>query len=150
MITVRVQPEAFDLSSELAALKQNRTDIGALVTFTGLVRDHAGDKPVEAMTLEHYPAMTGPALAAIAAEAEARWPLQGGIVIHRFGRLLPGDDIVLVAIASAHREAAFEAAAFLMDWLKTKAPFWKLEEGGGDRTWVAARCADDEAARRWD
>lgn len=149
MIRVRVQAEPFALAAAVDSLKAGRTDIGAIVTFTGLVRDHGGAAPVEAMTLEHYPAMTQQALEAIASEALGRWPVQAGVVIHRYGRLLPGEDIVLVAIASAHRQAAFDAAAFLMDWLKTKAPFWKLEEGGGTRQWVSARCADDEAAKRW-
>ena len=145
-----MQAAAFDVAAELALLSAGRTDIGAVVSFTGLVRDTSHDAAVEAMTLEHYPAMTAKALAAIAAEAEARWPLQGGIVIHRHGRLLPGEAIVLVAVASAHRAAAFEAAAFLMDWLKTSAPFWKREEAGGQARWVEAQAGDDAAAARWD
>ncbi len=140
MITTRVQSAPFDLAAEAAALTAGRSDVGAVVTFTGHVRDVA-------MTLEHYPAMTGRQLAAIAAEAEARWLLLGGTIIHRHGRLKPGEPIVLVAIASAHRAAAFEAAEFLMDWLKTRAPFWKQEEGSG---WVAAKAADDKAAARWE
>jgi molybdopterin synthase catalytic subunit len=140
MIVTRVQAEAFDAAAEAAALTAGRTDVGALVTFTGLVRDAP-------MTLEHYPAMTARQLAAIASEAWARWPLLGGTVIHRHGTLAAGDPIVLVAIASAHRAAAFEAAEFLMDWLKTRAPFWKHEAGGG---WVAAKASDDAAAARWD
>jgi molybdopterin synthase catalytic subunit len=139
MITTRVQAEAFDASHEAALLTAGRTDIGALVTFTGLVRDAP-------LTLEHYPAMTDRQLAAIAREAEARWPLLGGTVIHRHGTLAAGDPIVLVAIASAHRAAAFEACEFLMDWLKTRAPFWKHEAGTG---WVAAKASDDAAAERW-
>ncbi|MGL4542246.1 MAG: molybdenum cofactor biosynthesis protein MoaE [Polymorphobacter sp.] len=150
MISTRVQAEPFATAAEIAALSAGRTDIGAVVTFTGFVRDISHGVPVEAMTLDHYPAMTAKALAAIAAEAAARWPLQGGIVIHRHGRLLPGDPIVLVAVASAHRAAAFEAAAFLMDWLKTKAPFWKREEAGGQARWVEAQAGDDVAAARWD
>ncbi len=149
MIATRVQTAAFDIAAELAALAAGRTDIGAVVSFTGYVRDMSHGAPVEAMTLDHYPAMTAKALAAIAAEAAARWPLQGGIVIHRHGRLLPGDAIVLVAVASAHRAAAFEAAAFLMDWLKTKAPFWKREEAGGTARWVEAQAHDEDAAARW-
>ncbi|TFU06479.1 molybdenum cofactor biosynthesis protein MoaE [Polymorphobacter arshaanensis] len=149
MLSTRVQAEPFDTAAEIAALSAGRTDIGAVVTFTGFVRDLSHGVPVEAMTLDHYPAMTTKALAAIAAEAAARWPLQGGTVIHRHGRLLPGDPIVLVAVASAHRAAAFEAAAFLMDWLKTKAPFWKLEEAGGQARWVEAQAGDDAAAARW-
>lgn len=149
VIGVRVQPEAFDIGTEIAALTVGRTDIGAVVSFTGLVRDLSHGAAVEAMTLEHYPAMTEKALAAVAAEAAARWPLQGGIVIHRFGRLVPGDMIVLVMVASTHRGAAFEAAAFLIDWLKTRAPFWKREEAGGIARWVAAQSSDEDAAARW-
>lgn len=138
MIAVRVQAAPFDTGAELAALAAGRTDIGALVSFTGLVRD----VPLE---LEHYPAMTAKALAAIAADAEARWPLLGGLVVHRFGALAPADPIVLVAVAARHRGDAFAAAEFLIDWLKTRAPFWKREAGG----WVEARAADDAAAARW-
>ena len=146
MIVVRVQPDAIDIAAETAVLTAGRDDVGAVVSFVGHVRADAG---LTALTLEHYPAMTQRQLAAIAAEAEARWPLLGGVVIHRHGRMLPGEAIVLVAIASAHRAAAFEAAAFLMDWLKTRAPFWKVEERGGARHWVAARSSDDAAAARW-
>jgi molybdopterin synthase catalytic subunit len=117
-----------------------------VVSFVGHVR---ADDGLLALTLEHYPAMTARQLQAIAAEAEARWPVLGGVVIHRFGRLVPGDAIVLVAISSAHRSAAFEAAAFLMDWLKTRAPFWKLEERSAGQRWVAAKASDDAAAERW-
>ncbi len=139
MIATRVQTAPFDLAAETHALTAGRTDIGALVTFTGLVRDHA-------LTLEHYPGMTERQLAAVAAQAEARWPVLGGTVIHRYGDLAPGDPIVLVAVAAAHRAAAFEAADFLMDWLKTRAPFWKRE---GDGSWVAAKASDEAAAARW-
>lgn len=154
MIEVRVQPEDFNVADELARLRRTpadagRTDIGALVTFTGLVRDLSGNQPITAMTLEHYPAMARRQLEAIAREAENRWPLLGGVIIHRHGRLEPGDQIVLVAIVSAHRHAAFEAAAFLMDWLKPKAPFWKKEEGDTGAAWVSARAEDDAAAARW-
>ncbi|MGK2284661.1 molybdenum cofactor biosynthesis protein MoaE [Pedomonas sp. V897] len=149
MIEVRIQPHDFDVAAEIDRLRAGRTDIGALVTFTGLVRDMAGGQPIAAMTLEHYPAMALRQLETIAREAEGRWPLLGGTIIHRHGRLAPGDQIVLVAIASAHRHAAFEAAMFLMDWLKTKAPFWKKEEGGDGARWVAARAEDDAAAGRW-
>ncbi len=142
MISVRVQAEPFDAAAEAAALTAGRHDIGALVSFTGLVR---ADNDLAALTLEHYPAMTGRQLAAIAAEAWGRWPLLAGTVIHRHGRLLPGEAIVLVAIASAHRGAAFAAAEFLMDWLKTRAPFWKHD--GSD--WVAPKTSDDAAAARW-
>ena len=146
VIATRVQAEPFDVAAELAELSAGRDDVGAVVSFTGLVR---ADDGLIALTLEHYPAMTGRALAAIAADAAARWPLTGGVVVHRVGRLLPGEPIVLVAVASAHRAAAFEAAEFLMDWLKTKAPFWKAEERAGGSTWVAARASDDAAAARW-
>ena len=139
MIATRTQSAPFDAAAEAAALTAGRTDIGALVTFTGLVRDTP-------LTLEHYPAMTSRQLAAIADEAARRWPILAGTIIHRHGHLAPGDPIVLVAIASAHRAAAFQAAEFLMDWLKTRAPFWKHEQGTG---WVAAKASDDEAANRW-
>lgn len=137
---MRVQAEAFDLGVEAAALTVGRTDVGAVVTFIGLVRDVA-------LTLEHYPGMTQRQLRAVADEAAARWPLLGGMVIHRHGMLAPGEPIVLVAVAAAHRAAAFEAASFLMDWLKTRAPFWKHEAGAG---WVEAKASDDAAAARWD
>jgi molybdopterin synthase catalytic subunit len=143
MIGVRVTPDPFDAGAEAAALTAGRTDIGAIVSFTGLVR---GDDDLEALTLEHYPAMTMRQLEAIAAEAWGRWPLLAGTIIHRHGRLLPGEPIVLVLIASAHRAAAFQAAEFLMDWLKTKAPFWKHD----GKAWVEARASDDVAAARWD
>ena len=146
MIAVRVQAEAIDISAETQSLSQGRTDVGAVVSFVGHVR---GDDGLLALTLEHYPAMTERQLQAIAAEAEARWPLLGGIVIHRHGRMLPGEAIVLVGIASAHRAAAFEAAEFLMDWLKTRAPFWKEEDRGNERRWVRAMASDDAAAARW-
>jgi molybdopterin synthase catalytic subunit len=145
---IRVQREIFDVGTELAALTVGRTDIGALASFVGLVRDHA-DAPITAMTLEHYPGMTERKLAEIEAEALARWPLQASLIVHRYGRMLPGEPIVLVATASPHRTAALEACAFLIDWLKTKAPFWKLEETAAAPRWVDARGADDEAAARW-
>jgi molybdopterin synthase catalytic subunit len=145
---IRVQEEAFDIGAELAALTAGRTDIGALASFVGLVRDMAAE-PIAAMTLEHYPGMTEKKLAAIEAEANARWPLQASLIIHRHGRMLPGEPIVLVATASAHRAVALEACAFLIDWLKTEAPFWKLEERSGEARWVEARSTDDEAATRW-
>jgi molybdopterin synthase catalytic subunit len=147
VITVRVQPEPIDVATQTAELAAGRTDVGAMVSFTGHVR---ADDGLVALTIEHYPAMTERQIAAIAREAEARWPLLGGVVVHRHGRLVPGEVIVLVAIASAHRGAAFEAAAFLMDWLKTRAPFWKAEEHNDARHWVAARTSDDAAAARWD
>ena len=147
MIGVRVQPHRIDTAALTEALTAGRSDIGAVVSFVGHVR---ADDGLMALTLEHYPAMTERQMAAIAEEAETRWPLLAGTVIHRHGRILPGEAIVLVAIASTHRAAAFEAAAFLMDWLKTRAPFWKVEERGGERHWIAARLSDDVAAQRWD
>lgn len=149
-MSVRVQREDFDLGRELAALTAGNTEIGGLAVFVGLVRDLAGERAVSAMTLEHYPGMTEKMLQRIEDEAKARWPLQASLVIHRIGRLEPGDQIVLVATASAHRQAAFEACQFLIDWLKTQAPFWKAEEGpAGERAWVEARASDDTAAARW-
>jgi molybdopterin synthase catalytic subunit len=148
---VRVQAEPFDPAAELAAFARGRTDVGGVATFLGLVRDEHGGERVSAMTLEHYPGMTERKLAEIEHEARARWPdLQDTLVIHRHGRMLPGEPIVLVATASAHRQAALDACAFLIDWLKTKAPFWKLEEIGGDERWVEARASDDQAAARWE
>ena len=143
---VRVQREDFDLGAELAALRAGRTDIGALVSFSGLVRDGGG---LAAMELEHYPGMTEKALAAIAGEAEARWSLGACLVVHRYGRLEPGEQIMMVATGAAHRQAAFEAAEFLMDYLKSRAPFWKKEEAGGAARWVDAREEDEAALRRW-
>jgi len=148
-MTVRVQREDFDVGAELAALYDGNHRIGGLTSFLGLVRDMAGGDRVGAMTLEHYPGMTERQLAAIEAEARERWPLDATLIIHRYGRLEPGDRIVLVACASAHREAAFQACAFLIDWLKTKAPFWKLEETAEGNRWVAAKETDDAAAARW-
>lgn len=146
---IRVQSDTFDIGEELARLTAGRRDIGAIVTFTGNVRDTSADGPVDTMTLEHYPGMTERALEEIEREACARWPLDASLIIHRIGALKPGDPIVLVITASAHRQAAFEACSFLMDWLKTKAPFWKLEEGAGRSAWVEARAEDDDAAGRW-
>lgn len=148
---IRVQSEDFDVGREVRNLMAGRTDIGAIVTFTGTVRGETKGGAIVAMTLEHYPGMTEAELARVEAEANARWPLQASLVIHRHGRLLPGDNIVLVVTASAHRHAAFEAAEFLMDYLKSRAPFWKKEEavdGGG--VWVDARDSDDAALARWD
>jgi molybdopterin synthase catalytic subunit len=146
---VRVQETPFDVGAELFRVTRGRTDIGALASFVGLVRDVAGDRPISAMTLEHYPGMTESKLIEIEAEANRRWPLQATLIVHRYGRMLPGEPIVLVATASEHRAAALEACAFLIDWLKTKAPFWKLEESAGGSHWVEARRTDDEAAARW-
>ena len=146
---IKVQPEAFDVGLELARIKGWRKDIGGFALFVGSVREMSGGTDVSAMTLEHYPGMTERALAEIEAEARGRWPLQEVLIIHRHGRLEAGEDIVLVITASAHREAAFQACEFLMDWLKTKAPFWKLEEGKTGTRWVEARDSDEEATRRW-
>lgn len=146
---IKVQREDFDIGREIAALTDGNHAIGGLAMFVGLVRDLAGDSKISAMTLEHYPGMTEKRLAEIAAEAEARWPLEGVLIIHRYGRLEPGDRIVLVAATSAHRQAALDACAFLIDWLKTKAPFWKLEEGAAGAAWVDARESDDHAAEKW-
>lgn len=147
--SIRLQREDFDPGAEAARLTQGRTDIGAVVTFCGICRDHESGHGVNAMTLEHYPGMAEEEIARHVAEAEARWPLLGVTVIHRFGRMTPGDNIVLVVTASAHRQAAFEAASFLMDYLKTQAPFWKREERPDGSGWVAAKEADDDAAARW-
>ena len=147
-MAVRVQAEDFDVATEVAALTAGRTDIGAIVTFTGRVRSNEGQ--LAAMTLEHYPGMTETELASMEAEAQARWPLQASLIVHRVGKLVPGDNIVLVVTASAHRQAAFEAAGFLMDYLKTRAPFWKKEvSASGESAWVEARDGDTEAAKRW-
>jgi len=146
---IRVQEKPFDVGVELQALSAGRTDIGAVASFTGLVRDIADERAVSALTLEHYPGMTEKKLAEIESEANRRWPLEATLIIHRYGRMEPGEPIVLVAAASKHRAAALEACAFLMDWLKTKAPFWKLEEGDGEAAWVDARDSDNQAASRW-
>ncbi len=147
---IRVQQQPFDAAHELSELKRGRHDIGGTVMFVGTVREMSHGAEVQAMTLEHYPGMTEKALEEIEAQAQARWPLIRTLIIHRHGRLEPGDDIVLVIAASAHREAAFEACHFLIDWLKTKAPFWKLEAGGTGESWVEARASDDASAARWD
>lgn len=147
MARVLVQEAAFDLAAETAALTVGRTDVGGVASFLGVCR---GDDGLSAMVLEHYPGMTERAIERIAAEAEARWPLTGCTVIHRTGRILPGEPIVLVLTASAHRAAALDSCAFLIDWLKTKAPFWKREEfASGAHRWVEARAEDDAAAARW-
>jgi molybdopterin synthase catalytic subunit len=149
-MAVRIQAADFDIGREIATLTANRTDIGAIVTFTGTVRGDAKGRPIQSMTLEHYPGMTEQELANIEAEADARWPLQASLIIHRFGELKPGDNIVLVITASPHRQAAFDAASFLMDYLKTRAPFWKKETDlSGAGTWVDARDADDVALQKW-
>ena len=150
MPTIRVQASPFDPGAEIAALTAGRTDIGGIGCFIGTVRDTAQGQPITAMTLEHYPGMTERALHDIAAQAMARWPLQACTLIHRIGRLIPGDPIVLVLTASPHRQAALDSTAFLIDWLKTGAPFWKQEHlANGADTWVEAQPADTEAATRW-
>jgi molybdopterin synthase catalytic subunit len=147
MARVLVQDAPFDTAAETAALTAGRVDVGGVASFLGVCR---GDDGLAAMVLEHYPGMTERAIERIARQAEARWPLTGCTVIHRVGRILPGEPIVLVLTASAHRAAALEACAFLIDWLKTGAPFWKREEfASGDERWVAARAEDDAAAARW-
>ena len=146
---IRVQREDFDVGAELAALTKDNPKIGGVAVFVGLVRDVAGDQPVRAINLEHYPGMTEKKLAEIEAEAQKRWPLEATLIIHRIGELKPADRIVLVAAASSHRDAAFEACRFLIDWLKTKAPFWKMEDKAGAQEWVESRDRDDQAAARW-
>jgi molybdopterin synthase catalytic subunit len=149
MARISVQEADFEVGAEFAALTAGRTDIGGIGCFVGTVRCNPGER-VAAMTLEHYPAMTERAIARIAEEAERRWSLLGCTVIHRVGRLTAGENIVLVLAAASHRQAALDATAFLIDWLKTKAPFWKREEStDGATTWVEAREADDAAAARW-
>jgi molybdopterin synthase catalytic subunit len=146
---IRVQREDFDVGAELAALTAGNHSVGGLAVFVGLVRDVVGEAALGAMTLEHYPGMTEKMLERIEAEANQRWTLEASLIVHRYGRLGPGERIVLVAAASRHRQAAFEACQFLIDWLKTKAPFWKLEETETGPRWVGARTSDDAAAERW-
>ncbi|MDP2356072.1 MAG: molybdenum cofactor biosynthesis protein MoaE [Beijerinckiaceae bacterium] len=148
-IKVQIQHEDFDAAAEVAALTKGRLDVGAVVTFTGLCRDEGAK--LTALELEHYPGMAEDEIARVAAEAENRWSLLGGVAIHRYGKIAPGENIVLVVIASSHRAAAFAAAEFMMDYLKTRAPFWKKEHlaDGGAGDWVEARDADDHAADRW-
>jgi molybdopterin synthase catalytic subunit len=150
-LSVRVQREDFDIGAEVRRLTAGRTDIGAVVTFTGTVRsENDGRGGIAGMTLEHYPGMTETELARVESEAGRRWPLQASLIVHRVGALKPGDNIVLVVTASAHRQAAFAAADFLMDYLKTSAPFWKKERGpDGAERWVEARQSDDRAVERW-
>lgn len=146
---IRVQDTPFDIGAEIAAIKRGKTRIGGTAVFVGSVRDMNNGAPVTALTLEHYPGMTEKALAEIEAEARRRWALDDVLIIHRFGRMELGEDIVLVICCSEHRDTAFEACQFLMDYLKTKAPFWKLEDSGTDASWVDARESDDAAAKRW-
>lgn len=150
-MAVRVQREDFDIGAEVRRMTAGRADVGAIVTFTGTVRGEAKTGAITSMTLEHYPGMTEDELARVEAEARGRWPLTGSTIIHRYGELLPGDNIVLVVTASAHREAAFQAAEFLMDYLKSRAPFWKKETpaAGGEGHWVDARDSDTAAMERW-
>jgi molybdopterin synthase catalytic subunit len=148
--TVRIQAEDFDLAAEVARLSRGRTDVGAVVTFSGLCRDEQGT--LAALELEHYPGMAEAEISRIASEALGRWPLTGLTAIHRHGRVKPGENIVLVVAASGHRAAAFEAASFMMDYLKSRAPFWKkdIRVDGSEGGWVEAKDADDKAAERWD
>jgi molybdopterin synthase catalytic subunit len=148
-VTIRLQREPFDVATEVEKMTRGRADIGAVVTFTGLCRADEDGEPIAALTLEHYPGMAEAEIARHVEEARARWPLLGVTVLHRHGRLTPGDVIVLVATASSHRQAAFAAAEFLMDYLKTRAPFWKQVEKVSGKTWVGANAADDSAAERW-
>jgi molybdopterin synthase catalytic subunit len=154
MARISVQTEDFDVAAEIAGLTNGRTDVGGLGCFIGVVREDkvqgSSERALQALTLEHYPAMTMRAIGLITDEAERRWGLLGCTVIHRVGRMRPGENIVLVLAAAAHRQAALDATAFLIDWLKTKAPFWKREEfQDGEGAWVEARDADDAAASRW-
>ena len=154
-MTVRVQEADFDVGTELARLSAGNKRIGGLAVFVGLVRErHVRDgyhrDRIDALTLEHYPGMTEAALEEIEAEARRRWPIEAALIVHRHGRLEAGDRIVLVAVGSPHREAAFEACEFLVDWLKTKAPFWKLEDTPAGEKWVGAHEGDNKAARRWE
>jgi molybdopterin synthase catalytic subunit len=148
--TVRLQREPFDAGAEAAKLARGRDDVGALITFTGICRGAENGEPIAALTLEHYPDMAEAEITRRTAEAASRWPLLGLTVVHRYGRIKPGENIVLVVTASSHREAAFAAAEFLMDYLKTRAPFWKQVETASGKTWVAAKAADDTAAERWE
>jgi molybdopterin synthase catalytic subunit len=148
-VTIRLQEADFDVAHEIAALSRGRTDIGAVVSFSGICRGGEGGDAIAALTLEHYPGMAEAEIARHVEEALKRWPLTGVTVIHRFGRIVPGENIVLVVTASVHREAAFHGAEFLMDYLKTRAPFWKREEGASGAIWVEAHDRDDSAAARW-
>ena len=150
-MATRVQRDDFDVGAEIAAMTAGNPSIGGVTSFVGLVRDMANGEQTSAMTLEHYPGMTEKMLAEIDAKAHDRWPLEASLIVHRYGRLEAGDRIVLVIAASPHRDAAFEACRFLIDWLKTKAPFWKFEEAeDGATRWVESKETDDIAAARWD
>jgi molybdopterin synthase catalytic subunit len=148
-VTIRIQEGDFDVAKEIARLSEGRTDVGAVVSFTGICRGAEGGDEIAALTLEHYAGMAEAEITRHADEALSRWPLQGLTIIHRFGRIEPGQNIVLVVTASQHRQAAFAAAEFLMDYLKTSAPFWKREESARGASWVEARAHDDTAAARW-
>ena len=148
-VTIRIQQADFDIAQEISALSKGRTDIGAVVTFSGICRGAEAGEPIAALTLEHYPGMAEAEIARHAETAASRWPLTGLTVIHRVGRIAAGENIVLVVTSSAHRHAAFEAAEFLMDYLKAHAPFWKREESADGTSWVEARYHDDAAAARW-
>jgi molybdopterin synthase catalytic subunit len=147
--TIRLQNEAFDVAAEVARLTHGRADVGAVVTFTGICRGDENGEQIAALTLEHYPDMVEAEIARHVEDASTRWPLLGVTVIHRHGRITPGEEIVLVVTTSSHREAAFAAASFLMDYLKTRAPFWKQVEKLSGKTWVEAKATDDAAAERW-
>ena len=147
--SIRLQREPFDIAAEVTKLTGSRRDIGAVVTFTGICRADENGAPIAALTLEHYPGMAEAEIARHVEQARTRWPLLGVTVIHRYGRLRPGEVIVLVVTASSHRQAAFAAAEFLMDYLKTRAPFWKQVEAAGKTAWVEAKSVDDAAAQRW-
>jgi molybdopterin synthase catalytic subunit len=147
--TIRIQEADFDVGHEIAALTKGRVDIGAVVSFSGICRGSENGQPIAALTLEHYPDMAEAEIKRHADEAMSRWPLSGLTVIHRVGRIVPGENIVLVLAASAHRQAAFEAAEFLMDYLKANAPFWKREESAAGTSWIEAHDHDDAAAARW-
>ncbi len=146
---IRVQKEDFDIGAEIGALCSGNHRIGGIASFMGVVRDQAGGEAIQGMTLEHYPGMTEKQLAGIEAEARRRWPLEASLIVHRHGRLEPGERIVLVVTCAKSRGPALAACEFLIDWLKTKAPFWKLEETGNGEQWVDARETDDEAAEKW-
>jgi molybdopterin synthase catalytic subunit len=148
-VTIRIQEADFDVGHEIAALTKGRIDIGAVVSFSGICRGSENGEPIAALTLEHYPDMAEAEIKRHADEAMSRWPLSGLTVIHRVGRIVPGENIVLVLAASAHRQAAFEAAEFLMDYLKANAPFWKREESAAGTSWIGAHDHDDAAAARW-
>jgi molybdopterin synthase catalytic subunit len=148
-VTIRIQETDFDIAREISALTKGRTDIGAVVSFSGICRSDEGSETIAALTLEHYPGMAEAEIARHAETAMSRWPLTGLSVIHRIGRITPGENIVLVLTASQHRQAAFQAAEFLMDYLKANAPFWKREEGAAGTNWIDPRAHDDAAAARW-